>query len=74
MKSKIIYYTSENGCPFCQEKNCTIVKSVPPHAMEGLQVECNDCGARGPIYETKEEAISGWELGIFSVKGRMRKL
>ena len=61
MKSKIIYYTSENGCPFCQEKNCNIVRSVTPHAMEGFQVECNDCGARGPIYATKEEAISGWE-------------
>ncbi len=73
MKPKIIYYTSENGCPFCQEKNCNIVKSVQP-AMEGLQVECNDCGARGPIYMTKEGAISRWELGTFGIDGTMRKL
>ena len=73
MKSKTIYYKSKKGCPFCQQKDGIIVKSTPP-AMEGLQVECNDCGARGPIYETKEEAISGWELGIFRIDRRMRKL
>lgn len=25
--------------------------------MEGLQVECDTCGARGPINESKEAAI-----------------
>ena len=78
MKFKKIYYASENGCPFCQEKDCNIVKYVPP-AMEGLQreglqVECNDCGARGPIRENKEEAISGWELGTCGINGGKRKL
>lgn len=73
MKPRIIYYASVNGCPFCQEKNTNIVKSAPP-SMEGLQVECNDCGARGPIYETKDEAITGWELGIMGIEGRMRRI
>lgn len=73
MKSKTIYYKSEKGCPFCQQKDGIIVKSTPA-AVKGLQVECTDCGARGPIYATKEGAISGWELGTFGIDGRKRKL
>lgn len=64
---------SEKGCPFCQEKDIHIVKSAPP-AMEGLQVECINCAARGPVYKTKEEAITGWELGWSGLKGRMRRI
>lgn len=63
---------SKNGCPFCQEDVIDIVKSVPP-AVEGLQVQCDNCGACGPIYESKEEAINGWELGISGIGGRQRK-
>jgi predicted RNA-binding Zn-ribbon protein involved in translation (DUF1610 family) len=63
---------SKNGCPFCREDVIGIVKSTPP-AMEGLQVQCDNCGARGPIYENKEEAIAGWELGISGLGGRLRK-
>lgn len=73
MKSKKIYYASENGCPFCQKKDCNIVKSVPP-AMEGLQVECNDCSARGPNSLDEEEAKESWELGRFGINGSKRKL
>jgi hypothetical protein len=63
---------SKNGCPFCQENIIDIVQSTPP-AMQGLQVQCDSCGARGPIYESKEEAIAGWEFGIIGLEGRMRK-
>jgi Lar family restriction alleviation protein len=63
---------SKKGCPFCQEKVIKVVKSVPP-AMKGFQVECDNCGARGPIYENKEAAIEGWELGIMGLGQRMRK-
>lgn len=64
---------SEKGCPFCREDVFQIVKSAPP-AGEGLQVECDNCGARGPVYESEEEAITGWELGIFDVReGRLRR-
>jgi Lar family restriction alleviation protein len=59
---------SEKGCPFCREDIIEIVKSAP-QAMEGLQVECDNCGARGPIYESKEEAIAGWEHGIRGLGG-----
>ena len=55
---------SEKGCPFCREDVIQIVKSAPP-ASEGLQVECDNCGARGPVYESKEEAIAGWELNLW---------
>ena len=52
---------SKKGCPFCHENVIKIVKSAS--AMEGLQVECDTCGARGPIDESKEAAIDGWEHG-----------
>jgi len=60
---------SEKGCPFCGEDVIEIVKSAPS-AMEGLQVECDNCGARGPIYESKEAAIDGWEHGIPDLEGK----
>jgi len=41
---------SKNGCPFCQEDVIHIVKSAPP-ASQGLQIECENCGARGPILD-----------------------
>lgn len=53
---------SEKGCPFCHEHVIEIVNSTPP-AMVGLQVECDSCGARGPIDDSKEAAIAGWEHG-----------
>jgi len=73
MKSKTIYYKSKKGCPFCQQKDGTIIKSTPP-AMQGLQIECTDCGARGPISLDEEEAKESWELGRFGINGRKRKL
>ena len=51
----------KKGCQFCHENVIKIVKSAS--AMEGLQVECDTCGARGPINENKEAAIDGWEHG-----------
>jgi len=63
---------SENGCPFCRENVIHIVKSELPTAIEGLQVQCDNCGARGPIYENEKEAITGWELGIFHLGKRLR--
>ena len=63
---------SKNGCPFCQENVIVIVKSTRP-AMPGFQAECDNCGARGPIYENKEAAIEGWEFGIVGLGERMRK-
>jgi hypothetical protein len=41
--------------------------------MEGLQIECINCGARGPIYENKEAAIEGWNLSFVVLGKRMRK-
>jgi hypothetical protein len=64
---------SEKGCPFCRLDIIEIVKSTPP-SMEGLQVQCDNCGASGPIYESKKEAIDGWELGILDLRGgRLRR-
>ncbi len=62
---------SENSCPFCQLKIINIVESKPPN-MAGKQVQCENCGARGPIYEDDEKAIEGWELGISNLGERLR--
>lgn len=53
---------SQKGCPFCHEHVIQIVKTTPP-AIEGLQAECDCCGARGPIYGNKKAAIDSWEYG-----------
>ena len=62
---------SENGCPFCRERVIDIVKSKAPEAV-GVQAQCDNCGARGPIYENQEEAFEGWELGISNLGERLR--
>lgn len=64
---------ASNGCPFCSTQTIEVVSSTPP-AMEGLQAQCDNCGARGPIYQTKKDAIDGWNLGINGLEGRMRKV
>jgi len=63
---------SENGCPFCRQHVIHIVESQLPTAIEGLQVQCDNCGARGPIYENEEEALTGWEFGISDLGKRLR--
>jgi hypothetical protein len=62
---------SENGCPFCQEKVIHIISSTPPTAS-GNQAECQNCAARGPVYDTEDEAIAGWEIGTLNLGERLR--
>jgi hypothetical protein len=63
---------SANGCPFCQEYVINVVASKRP-AIQGYQFQCDNCGACGPIYDNEEDALMGWEEGIKSINGRMRK-
>lgn len=54
-------------CPFCGDM-ATARKCVPAHGSlfhekRGVQVECMNCGARGPIYGDKESAFLGWKHG-----------
>ena len=65
---------SENGCPFCLEHVICVIESKMPIAIDGYQAQCDNCGACGPIYETEEEAIKGWELGIMDMGERVRRL
>jgi hypothetical protein len=44
-----------------------------PEAIKGYQFLCDNCGACGPIYDNKEDALIGWELGINGIDGRSRK-
>jgi Lar family restriction alleviation protein len=53
---------SEKWCPFCHNHIIEIVTSTRL-SMKGLQVECDNCGARGPIDESKDAAIAAWEHG-----------
>ncbi len=62
---------SENGCPFCLQKTIQIIPSTPP-SSKGFQFECDNCGARGPIYDDEKEALTGWELGILDSGKRLR--
>jgi hypothetical protein len=64
---------SKNGRPFCLLNVIKIVKSTTPAAMEGLQVECDNCGARGPIDQSKEGAIAGWEHGTPDLEGKRQR-
>ena len=63
---------SKNGCPFCREDVIKVIESKMPTAIDGWQAQCDNCGARGPVYETQEEAIKGWELGIVDKGKRLR--
>jgi Lar family restriction alleviation protein len=63
---------SIKGCPFCQQHIINIIESNPA-AIKGYQYQCDNCGACGPIYENKKEALEGWELGIKDIFGRLRK-
>jgi hypothetical protein len=63
---------SKNGCPFCQQHVIYIVKSEMPTAIDGLQVQCDNCAARGPVYEDEKSAVTGWELGILALGKRLR--
>ena len=51
-------------CPFCG-KVATMHRAVKtaPTARKGLQIECMNCGARGPIYGDKKSALMGWRHG-----------
>ena len=48
-------------CPFCGQL-ATIHRAVKtaPTARKGLQIECMNCGARGPIFGDKKMALLGW--------------
>lgn len=64
---------AKNKCPFCQQDVINVIKSNPPET-NGYQYQCDNCGACGPIYDNKEEALKGWELGIYDMGNRLRKI
>ena len=47
---------AENECPFCG------LKSVE---FKGNQMVCENCGAAGPTYDNKENALDGWNRGLY---------
>jgi Lar family restriction alleviation protein len=63
---------SDNVCPFCGE-SVIVFLNVGKHITGGgRQAECDNCGARGPVYENDEQALIGWNEGISTVGGRYR--
>lgn len=63
---------ADNTCPFCGHSVIQIINSNPP-TMKGRQAECDNCGARGPVYGSNDEALTGWNDGIVEMNGRYRK-
>lgn len=50
-----------NACPFCGELATQVLDPLPGR---GYQVECLNCGARGPAGgETEEAASRAWDHG-----------
>jgi len=44
-------------CPYCKEDNLTVTEEDG----DEFQAGCWDCGTRGPIKFSREEAIEAWE-------------
>lgn len=57
---------AEKECPFCG------LKAVE---FNGSQVVCQNCSAAGPSYNSKEEALQGWNKGLYEPgKGYYREI
>jgi len=57
---------AKNKCPFCGELDIHILgpQTIPEKSThaKGFQVECFNCGARGPLgMATKKDAILEWD-------------
>lgn len=59
--------SKRNECPFCGHPHSTIV--IPKRFHTKQQVECEKCGAGGPLMDTKREAIDAWNARISSPAG-----
>lgn len=50
-------------CPFCGAL-ANADRCIPAHGhqtmTQGVQIECMNCGARGPIYGDEQSAFLGW--------------
>ncbi len=51
------------ACPFCK-LNVGAVMKAEPIGQPGVQVQCTNCGARGPIRYTEKECVDAWNRGI----------
>ena len=47
-------------CPFCEDKDAPFVNKKFIIGGDWHWVECDCCGARGPIYMPKQAAIAAW--------------
>ena len=59
---------TKNACPFCGHDTTTILSPTttpePSDNRSGYQVQCVNCGARGPFgMASPELAIGAWEIG-----------
>lgn len=53
------------SCPFCGAvaKKCVKAAGSVFRHNKGVQVECTNCGARGPIYGDSKSAFLAWRHG-----------
>ncbi|MBL1275731.1 MAG: hypothetical protein COB30_006565 [Ectothiorhodospiraceae bacterium] len=59
---------TDNECPFCRSNSTHVLSlSTKPNTSshaKGYQVECVDCGARGPCgMATPKDAMNAWAKG-----------
>jgi predicted RNA-binding Zn-ribbon protein involved in translation (DUF1610 family) len=54
----------KNSCPFCGFRNAQVLGPSKSTHGKGFQVECINCGARGPCgMASSDDAILAWEKG-----------
>lgn len=53
--------TKTATCPFCGHS--AYLKRTVPGISGGVQIECVNCAARGPVYGDKESAYLGFKHG-----------
>lgn len=52
--------TELEPCPFCQKTAFLVGDSDRTYHIAAYWVECDDCGARGPLCGAEEEATASW--------------
>lgn len=60
--------TELKPCPFCGSKNIVLTS----HGAVIVFVQCDDCCATFPHFDSEEEAINTWNRRVHNEQGRDR--
>jgi hypothetical protein len=56
-------------CPFCRSKRVEVWVSWHPHHY----IECDRCGAEGPMAGSEEDAIAWWNAGAEATPAQVKR-